>query len=444
MKQFKLDKTFNYLIFIPIISYIIGFLLNENSANSGIYKGVKFDFATDVIWIKKNIEIFLNNDLINAIKHPDLFGNRTPIVYVLNKIFNPFFSDFDKYRIVVFSLSLMGPILFYFFLKIKFYNIDKRILFLIASCLFLSPYYRTSGYWGLNENYGIISFIISFLFLELFQKSKKETKRFYFYLILTIFFSSLSVYFDHKFLIVPLTCFLKIIFTKHSSYLKVFTILLYTILSLPFVYLIILWKGIVPPLTQAGNPNTITAIEDIYKIYFIHLGYASTIIAFYLFPLIKFIDDNIFKTVLVFLKKRKNLIFLSIGFLYVLLLFLFFDFKKFVVDDYWVGNGMFHKISIILSKDIIIQMIITYSFFLGSWFIILVFFDKRKKDFIYILYIYFLSLLLWPLMQEYFDPTIMLFVFFLFKPFKYMTINNSIFYSCYLGIFLIAANLYYY
>ena len=62
MKQFKLDKTFNYLIFIPIISYIIGFLLNENSANSGIYKGVKFDFATDVIWIKKNIEIFLNND----------------------------------------------------------------------------------------------------------------------------------------------------------------------------------------------------------------------------------------------------------------------------------------------------------------------------------------------------------------------------------------------
>jgi len=100
------DKIFNIIIFFPIISFIIGFYLDENSAGMG-------EYAADSDWIKKNIEIFLQNNLWEAIFHPDLFGNRTPLIYVLNKIFNPFFNDFEKYRISVFLLSILGPFFFY-------------------------------------------------------------------------------------------------------------------------------------------------------------------------------------------------------------------------------------------------------------------------------------------------------------------------------------------
>ena len=143
----NLDKFFNIIIFIPFFSYILGFYLDENSAGMG-------EFAADSIWIKSNINIFYKMTL-DAIFHPDLFGNRPPLIYILNKLFNPFFSDFEKYRLLVFLMSLLGPIIFYKFLLIKFYSVDKKILFLLASIIYLSPYYRTSGFWALNENYAL-------------------------------------------------------------------------------------------------------------------------------------------------------------------------------------------------------------------------------------------------------------------------------------------------
>ena len=106
------DKILNLIIFIPLISYIIGFYLNENSAGMG-------DFAADSTWIRSNINIFLQNNLIEAIFHPDLFGNRPPLIYIINKIFNPFFDDYEKYRLVVFFMSLLGPIFFYKCFNIK-------------------------------------------------------------------------------------------------------------------------------------------------------------------------------------------------------------------------------------------------------------------------------------------------------------------------------------
>ena len=72
------------LIFIALSSFILGFILNENSAGGGGYNG-------DMVWIQKNIKIFEENNLISAILSSDLFGNRTPLIYILNTIINPFF-----------------------------------------------------------------------------------------------------------------------------------------------------------------------------------------------------------------------------------------------------------------------------------------------------------------------------------------------------------------
>ena len=80
----KYDFFYNLIIFIPFISFIFGFYYDEFSAGTGEGGG-------DSQWIRENIKIFIENDLLTAIFHPDLFGNRTPLIYVLNKYINPFF-----------------------------------------------------------------------------------------------------------------------------------------------------------------------------------------------------------------------------------------------------------------------------------------------------------------------------------------------------------------
>ena len=432
--KYNLSNTiFKIIIFLPIISFFVGFYLDENSAGAGGYDG-------DIKWIKSNIKIFLDNDLLTAILHPDFFGNRTPLIYIIQKIFNPFFNNYEIYRFTSFLISLIGPIIFYKLLRKKFFNEEKEILFLIASLIYLSPYYRTSAFWGLNENYGLITAITSFYFLyKVLNKGHFKT----FDLTFLIFFSSLSVYFDLKLAFVPLVSFLMIIFSQNNLRVKFITFLSYTILSIPYLSLIMYWDGIVPTKTQLANQNTITSIEDFSKVYFIHLGYAATIISFYLLPILLFTNKNLTNNLKKVFHKKETYIFLLLILLFVFCLFYLFDFEKFTVKDYWIGLGIVHKLSILITDNLIFREIITYIFFFFSFFLIFFFYTLNKIDVIYLAYFFLLSLLLWPLMQEYFDPIILILVFSLFKSVKYFTKTRALLIFAYFSIFLSVANFYY-
>ena len=212
------------LIFLSLSSFFLGFYLDENSAGGGLYTG-DWKFA----W--PNLQIFLNNDISEGIIHENLLTNRTPLLYILHKLFNPFAGSEIGYRRSVFIFSLLIPVLFYLCLKLKFKKEDNLLLALIASTIFLSPYFRTSSYWGLEENYGLISLLFSFIFLNFFLENKQENNyKIYFQLFLSIFFSSLCIYFDQKLLIVPIICFLTIITSKKKNTFKVFSIFSYLIL----------------------------------------------------------------------------------------------------------------------------------------------------------------------------------------------------------------------
>jgi len=204
-----------------------------------------------------------------------------------------------------------------------------------------------------------------------------------------------------------------------------------------------MWKGIVPPSTQEANPNTITSASRLDLLWFGHLGYATTLISFYLFPLLFFKRENLYLLVKNFFTKKINYIIISFFFIYLIYLLNFFDFKDFTTEKYWVGLGYIHKISLILFKDYLLQEIFTYFAFFISWIIMLIFIGKNLNDFLIIFYFYFLSLLLWPLMQEYFDPIIILLAFTIFSSKLFINYKNSIFLFIYLSIFLICANTYY-
>ena len=221
------------------VSYFFSFIFNENSIGSGGYYG-------DLNWIWQNFEIFKSNNLLDAINDENFFGNRTPLFYIINIFLNPFIDDIDSYRLSVFIFFIISPIILYFTLKNYFPNDNQFTLFCISSFLLLSPYFRSSSVWAQEINYGILSLIITFFYYIKYKHSKS-----FFNLFFIILFISLCVYLDQKILIVPLLCFYNIIIdNKLNLKFKLISILLYFIYALPFVYLITVWGGIVPSLTQ--------------------------------------------------------------------------------------------------------------------------------------------------------------------------------------------------
>ena len=166
-----------FLILFSIIFFFYGFLVGENSAGAGGFSG---DFGN--VWI--TLQTFLNNDILTSIKiSGDIvtpgqdrlyISSRTPLIYIFNKVLNPFIETKINYIRSVFVFSLLAPILFYYSLKIKFPKVSSLALLLLASTILLSPYFRTSSYWGLEENYGIVFIFISYILLEKFLIEKKK------------------------------------------------------------------------------------------------------------------------------------------------------------------------------------------------------------------------------------------------------------------------------
>jgi len=422
--------------FIIYASYFLGFILNENSIGSGGYEG-------DLSWMWKNIELFKNNNLIEAINHQDFYGNRTPLLYVINFLFNPFINNIDNYRLSIFIFSLIGPLFLFLCLKQKYKKIDKEILFLISSIILLSPYYRTSSIWGMEIIYGIITMLISIYYINKIEIKKKN----YFFDILKLtFFSSLTLYFDQKLIFVPILGLVKIFLVKNDTNNKIISVFLYSIFSIPFIYLIVKWNGIVPPATVLGNPEAANNLEQL-NFDFYNMGYATTIMALYLLPLLIFLFNfsiaNFFTFVL------SNVWIILFFFLGYSFFFIYLDWYQLAqaklptFNNSTYGLGFVNKFSFILFENIIYRKIFLIFSFLFSWIVVYSFFNGKIINSLLILFFYFISLLLTPLMQEYFDPYIIIIALLCFKCEFNINFRNSICLIIYNAALLVAANIYY-
>ena len=421
------------LIFLSFSSFFLGFYLDENSAGGGSYLG-----DWDRAW--PNVQIFLNHDVLTAINHEVFETNRSPLLYILHGLFNPFAETEISYRRSVFAVSLLVPALFYLCLKQKFQEKDSLLLLLVASCIFLSPYFRTSSYWGLEENYGIISLLLTFLFLNSFLKNKNENSyKIYFQLFLLVLFSSACVYFDQKLLIIPIICFVKIIACKKIIILKIFSAFSYFILSLPYIYLMTLWGGILPT-----HDKVYTGLGK--ELYPGNFGYACTIIALYFLPFLFFKEKNLLKLIKNFFSEKKNnyLIILFLVYLLFLLISSFFFQQDFLNIDLQLGKGFVHKFSLVLFQVHFIRAIFIYFSFFVSWVIILIFLENNLKDSLILFYFFALSIITTPILQEYFDPLMLVMIFTFFSSKMFINYKNSVILFLYLSIFLISSNIYYY
>jgi len=414
-----------FLAFFLIFFFYYGFIVGENSVGAGGYNG-------DILATFNNLQLFVNNSILESIKltkdHNLYYTNRPPLLYILQSALNPFASDIELYKWSVFFISCLTPLFFYLSLKINFKKVNNLALICLSLFIFLSPYYRTSSYWGLEENYALITLFLSFIFIKKFFYKKNIL-----YLSLAIFFSSLCVYFDQKFIIIPILCFFLLILSKIDTKYKIYSLILYFLFSIPFIYLITLWGNITP----VGN-------MDIYKVgirfYPHHICYMVNILGFYMFPFIflftkvkiKALFANIFK-------KKVNYFILLITFLYLIYFLFFLN----ITPSYNFGGGYSYKIASLLFKDNFSQKIFLSLVFIISFAIVLIFINDNYINALFIIFFILASIFINPLLHEYVDPLLFVF-FFTFSESKInFTVKNFFFIFFYFFVILIAAKIYY-
>tara|TARA_A100001015_G_scaffold214226_1_gene240408 strand:+ start:136 stop:1449 length:1314 start_codon:yes stop_codon:yes gene_type:complete len=434
----KIQKIITIIFSLLIInSYFFGFFYQENSIGSGGYKG-------DLDWMWKNFQIFKNENLLQAIKSNDFFGNRSPLLYIINIYLNPFINDIDNYRFSITIFSLLASYTLFLCIKEKYKNINFEIILFLSLIILLSPFYRTSSFWGMETQYGIISSLISIYF---FLKTNELKKISYRYIFLTIFFSSLTVYFDLKLVIIPLFIFLKILFSNLNNNIKLFSSLSFLLLAIPYFYLIFLWKGIVPEATQVSNPLQITHLVN-SKFHMVNILFATNMLGFYLFPFL-LLKKNFYKSI----KITPNIFNLVLLLLFVsyLLYFISADLYDFVdkipresggYKDFW-GLGYSEKLGNILFDSRIFSISFNVIIYLISVLIIILFINTNYINFFLILFFLILSIALFPLMQEYFDPYIYIISLLLTKNEYDFNFSKCTFVFLYFSFFLASSIIYY-
>jgi len=397
------NKTENYLLLtlslLVYLSYFLSYFFGEDSIGGG---------DNDLTWIWQNFEIFKSNDILSAIRDEKFFGNRTPLLYIINIYLNPFIENIDSYRFSIFIFFIISPIIFFYTLKKYFSEENSYILFCVSTFLLLSPYFRSSAVWGQEINYGILSLIVTFFYFIKFKKNEDLLNLFF-----TIFFSSVCVYFDQKLLIVPLFCFYYILFKSTlNPRVKLFSALMYFLFSIPFLYLISIWGGLVPTLTQKSNFLSFNSLDN-FNVHYYHIGFAATLIALYLIPVIILKNTINLKIIYNFLKSHLLLI-LFPSFLYIFL-YIYFDWYDLLQSKLFIaqngetyGLGFANKLGLILFEDIFIRKIFTYLAFFTSWILIIYAIKCKATNWFLLTYFFIISLFLLPIMQEYFDPYIFL------------------------------------
>jgi hypothetical protein len=412
-----------YFIFISLsfLTYIVGFFLRENSAGGG-----KIDLVYE--W---NNHLLLRDNLLNFIYYPLIYdGARIPLYQILSILINPFTDNILSYVNYFFLYSFLIPLLFFLCIKKKYKDFSLHQLLLLTSVIFFSPYFRTSSYWGLQENLAYVFLLSSYLIYKenLFFK---ENKIRIFFLALT---SCLAFYSDQKFIFLSFYYFFDLIkiyeIKKWKLELDYFYIfIIFFILAIPALYIFYKWEGIVPPeLHKRLKTFNYFSFINFFQVF-----------SFYIAPFL-LLQKNFFRKFLQFVIKKKFAIFLY--FYFFSLFFIFFD------SNFLAGGGWLHKLYIIFSYNklsIIAYHLLSFLLFLLSYYFLNLI-KNDKKNYIIIFILLLIALFSNPFFQEYFDPLIFILIILFFNKKNFLKVRSFNIFILYLfySFLLLFSVIYYY
>ena len=421
MSKKNLDSIKYIFLFFLLQFYIVGFFLRENVAG-----GAEKDFL-NYTW--PLIEAFKDQFYI-TLKDFRSFGEGSlPLFHILNAFLNPFTFSKISFQGSITFISLLNVIFFSQIIRDKF-QIRKLDSIVYSSIFLILPFFRSSAYWGLTENFGWLFLILSIKYY--LKEVKFEKKKSVKHIFLICLFSSLALYIRPYLIFFPIFIILNILKDKNIYFLK-YSSFFYFLFSLPGFYLLYLWSF---DFTLKGE--AVGLVQDYHNPKFIlkNTVIFSTIFLFYLLPW----EISIFLKKIKFPSKEKILIFLSIllllSFLSLLDIFQYLNNTK-------LGGGAILKINQILFKNQNLFFILISSI---GFALIIDYIRISKKN---LILFFTLLIFCFPIyiLQEYFEPLIIILLFTLMdlrsSNIKLLKENKTIFIYCsYFVIYFIGS--YYY
>ena len=153
---------FKVLVICSIsISFFLGYFFRENAAGGG---PEFYELSWPIIQSFKE-------DFLFSIKNYGSFRDYTiPFSHILNAYINPFSNDIENFQLSITIISFAIFLIFALVLKKIFKHINFVDILLASSVILLLPFFRTSAFWGKNENYGWLFFILALYFFSEIKK----------------------------------------------------------------------------------------------------------------------------------------------------------------------------------------------------------------------------------------------------------------------------------
>ena len=419
-----------FTIFLISISFFLGFYLRENAVGGG----------TEFYELSWPIIQSFKLDFLDTLKNYGKFRDYTlPFSHILNAYINPFSNNIENFQLSITIISFGIFLIFFLVLKRTFNNINFVDTLLISSIILLLPFFRTSAFWGKNENFGWLFFILALYFFSEIKKniSENSDKKKILNVILFCFSSACALYARQALIFLPISYFLYLYFNKAGKKIFLSSIISFVILAIPGFLLTWTWGNVYPSLPDGSSPHGGFFGGWIQPIHILkNFPILLSFFGFYLIPIVflEFLQTDL-KTF--FDKYLKN-------FIFALLIFIFLSQLNLLnyLGEYTMAGGAILKINYLIMKNNFLLLLVFSS--IGFSIIVVLFKENFKNNAVILLPMFIIYGSPKYLYQEYAEPLILIIFFFALKTnlkkiyFNNISFSNFIFLS-YFAIYLIGS-----
>ena len=277
------------IICLISVSFFLGYFLRENAAGGGLEF---YELSWPIIQSFKK-------DFLFSIKNYGSFRDYTiPFSHILNAYINPFSNDIENFQLSITIISFAIFLIFALVLKNIFKHINFVDILLASSTILLLPFFRTSAFWGKNENYGWLFFILALYFFSEIKKNISKIPNNQDILNIIFFVSQVLVHFmqDKRLLfLLPISYLLYLFFNNANKKIIITSIISFAIFAIPGFLLIWIWGNVfptLPPGMKLACPTVVFWRVDSSYSYFKKF---SNFIKFFWILFVANFNDRIFK-----------------------------------------------------------------------------------------------------------------------------------------------------
>ena len=407
------------------ISFFLGYFFRENAVGGG---PEFYELSWPIIQSFKE-------DFLFSIKNYGSFNDYTiPFSHILNAYINPFSNDIENFQLSITIISFAIFLIFALVFKKIYKHINFVDILLTSSIILLLPFFRTSAFWGKNENYGWLFFIFALYFFSEIKKdiSKNPNNQNILHVILFCFTSACALYARQALAFLPISYLLYLFFYNANKKIVITSIISFAVFAIPAFLLILIWGNV---FDLKNNPNFFTwwiNPKHLLKNFPILLSFFG----FYFFPIliIEFFNSGF--------KDFFNKYFKS--FFFALIIFVFLSQINLLsyLGDYTRAGGAILKVNYLIQKNNFLLLLVFSS--LGFSVLMQLFKEDSKNNIIILLPILIIYSFPNLLYQEYVEPLILIIFFLALKTnlqkiyFNNISFSNFIFLS-YFTIYLIGS-----